>query len=545
MTTRKVCIVGGGSAGWMAAAYLEAALRPNPRGTVEISLIESPNIPRISVGEATVPSIRHILSVIGLDQVEFMKAVDGSFKQSIKYVNWLHKDRHFYHHPFSRYRQLPIDRTGIDWLMSDRSIPFMETVSAQPQICDIGMAPLMLGKWDFGPPLTYAFHMNAQKFADHLRDIATARGVTHILDDVVEPVVGECGNIKAVKTKKGDSYEADIFVDCTGFASLLIEKTLNVGWEDCSQYLLNNRAVVMQVPYDHHYPGQVRPYTTATALSNGWVWDIPLMSYRSIGYVHSSDYISLEAAEEEIRAYEGPHSQSLSSRVINFKVGRREKAWVKNCISVGLSGGFIEPLESTGLYLSDLATVMLAEHFPFHDEDMDTMSFRVNRIMANRFYEIMDFINMHFCLTRRTDTDYWKEVQKPERIVPRLQAKFDYWKRKPPSMSDFEDQFFPGMPTAAIANPGGYAGDHRTAIDVAGLWNHESYECIMYGMDFMGDEYRQMLGNNRAPSRVANQIIQRLQTAPSKLPPHDIWLQRVLGMPNWGPRNDKWCSHGL
>jgi len=545
MTNRKVLIVGGGSAGWMAAAYLQAALAKNPRGTVDISVIESPNIPRISVGEATVPSIRHILSVIGLDQIEFMRAVDGTFKQSIKYVNWLHKDRHFYHHPFSRYRHTPIDRSGINWLHSDRSIPFMETMSAQPLICDLGLSPLMLGKWDFGPPLTYAFHMNAQKFADHLTAVATSRGVNHILDDVVDTELREDGAIAAVKTKGGQRLEADLFIDCTGFASILSEKALNVGWEDSSQWLLCNRAVVMQIPYDHHYPGQVRPYTTATALSNGWTWDIPLTNYRSVGYVHSSDYISLEDAERELRAYEGPHSESLSTRTVHFKVGRREKAWVKNCVAIGLSGGFIEPLESTGLYLSDLATVMTAEHFPYRDEDMEAMAFRVNRIMANRYYEVLDFINMHYCLTRRTDTDFWKEVQKPERIVPRLQAKFDYWKIKPPSMSDFEDQLLPGMPTAPM-NSGSLSGDHRTSVDTAGLWNHESYECILYGMDFMGDEYREMLGNNRPKPQVAPQVLGRLQAAPSKLPPHDVWLQRVIGMQQYPvPRNDKWCSHDL
>jgi tryptophan halogenase len=543
MTSRKVLIVGGGSSGWMAAAYLEAALRNDPRGKVEITLVESPDIPRIGVGEATVPSISHVLSVIGVNPAEFMRAVDGTFKQSIKHVNWLHKDNHSYHHPFSREIHAPIDRSGIEWLMSDRSIPYMETVSAQPQLCHLGIAPEMLGQWDFGAPLSYAFHLNALKFADYLRDVATARGVTHVLDNVIDVELKENGYIAAVKTKGGKRLDADLFIDCTGFVALLIEKALNVGWVDFSQWLLCNRALVMRIPYEHHYPGQVRPYTSATALSSGWIWETALTTGRAIGYVHSSDHISLERAEEELRGYEGPHCRDLETRAVHFKVGMREKAWVKNCVAIGLSGGFIEPLESTGLYLSYLAAIVLQEQLPYRDEDMETMAFRANRIMASRYYEILDFINLHYCLTKRTDTDFWRDVQRPEHVVPRIKAKLDYWKLKPPSGVDFMDQFMPGMSNEGM-QPGNFAGDHRTLVDTGGLWNHQSYECILYGMDFMADEYRERYGNNRPKPQVAQPVIDRLRAAPSKLAPHDIWLQRVVGMENYGSRNDLWCAGG-
>lgn len=534
-------IVGGGSSGWMAAAYLEAALRHDPRGRVEITLIESADIPRIGVGEATVPSIAHVLSVIGINPAEFMRAVDGTFKQSIKHINWLHKDNHSYHHPFSRDAHPAVDRTGIEWLMSDRSIPYMETVSAQPKLCHLGMAPVMLGPWDFGPPLAYAFHLNAQKFAEFLRDVATKRGVTHVVDDVTDVQLKEDGSIAAVKTKAGQLLKADLFIDCTGFASLLMEKALKVGWVDFSQWLLCNRALVMRVPHEHYYPGQVRPYTTATALSSGWAWETVLTTGRAIGYVHSSDHISLEEAEKELRSYEGPHSQGLDTRTVHFKVGMREKAWVKNCVAIGLSGGFIEPLESTGLYLSYLAAIVLEQQFPHRDEDMEAMAFRHNRVMATRYYEVLDFINMHYCLTKRTDSDFWREVQRPERTVPRLQAKLDYWRLKPPSGIDFVDQFMPGMADEGM-DPGHFAGDHRTLVDTGGLWNHQSYECILYGMDFMADEYRERYGSNRPKPRVAQPVIDRLQAAPAKLPPHDVWLRRVIGMEDYGARNDTWCA---
>jgi tryptophan halogenase len=529
MKPRKIVIVGGGSSGWMAAAYLNAALNRNGRAVAEISLVESPDVPRIGVGEATVPSINHILSVIGIDEQEFMQRVDGTFKQAIKYVNWLAIDDSQYYHPFNRFRGSPIDRSGLDWLMSDRSVPFAHTVSAQPALCEANMAPQMAGPWDFGPPLTYAYHMNALKFADFLCEISTARGVKHHVDHVTDVELAENGYIEAVITRNGQRLQADLFIDCTGFAALLIEKKLGVEWVDCSQWLLCDRAVTMHVPYEHHYPGYVRPYTTATALSAGWVWEIPLQSKRSLGYVHSSAFLSDEQAEEELRRFEGDHAAQLDSRIVPFKVGHRAKSWVGNCVAIGLSGNFIEPLESTGLYLSDLATVMLTEHFP-HEAEMAPLAFRFNRVMANRFYEILDFINLHYCLSHRNDNEFWREIQKPERITDRLKAKLEYWRVKPPSPSDFEDQNFPAMPDTALPS-GGLPGDHRSPIDTGSIFGIDSHEAILYGMNFLSGEYDDWYGKDRPRAQIVEAVAQRLKMAPQKLPPHDLWLQRALGMP--------------
>lgn len=528
MHYKKILIVGGGSAGWMAAAYLNAALNRSGRKLADITLVESPDVPRIGVGEATIPNINHLLAVVGVDETEFMRAVDGTFKQSIRYVNWVHGND-YYHHPFSRFVLEPLDISGAEWLMSDRSIPFMETVSAQPIICELGLSPKPLGEQPFVTPLRYAFHMNALKFADYLATHSTARGVNHIFDHVVDVDVGENGYIGAVTTRNGDRLEADLYIDCTGFRSLLMEQALGVEFVDCSEWLLCNRAVTMHVDHEHHYPGYVRPYTTATALSSGWCWEIPLQNTRSLGYVHSSDFISEDDAERELRAFEGPHAENLDSRIVHFKVGRRERVWVGNCIAIGLAGGFIEPLESTGLYLSDLASVMLAEHFPYGD-DYEAMAFRVNRILANRFYEVLDFINMHYCLTQRTDTNFWQEVRKPARINDRLKAKLEFWRQKPPSPADFEDQFFPGQPDAAIRAG---AGDDRAAIDTAGLWGYNSYEAILYGMDFLRDECDAWFGTDRPKTRLFQHVLNTLQAAKQQLPPHDQWLIHALGMPNY------------
>lgn len=537
MQPKRVLVVGGGSAGWMTAAYLNAALNGAGHQVADISLVESPDVPRVGVGEATIPNINHILSVIGIDEVTFMKRVDGTFKQSIRYVNWLHNGGEYYHHPFSRFRPGPVDSTARNWLMSDRSIPFTETVSAQPIICELGLAPKTLAGGELETPLTYAFHMNALKFADYLTELSTGRGVTHYSDHVIDIEMAETGDIQAVVTRGGLRLEADLFIDCTGFAAILIEKKLGVEWIDCSQWLLCDRAITLHVPYDKHYPGFVRPYTTATALSAGWVWDIPLQDRRSLGYVHSSAFLGDAEAEQELRAWEGAHCESLEARSVKFKVGHRAKAWVRNCVAIGLASSFIEPLESTGLYLSDLAAVILTEHFP-RDDDMAPMAFRFNRTMTNRFYEILDFINMHYCLTQRTDTEFWREVRKPARINDRLKAKLAFWRIKPPSAADFEDQWFPGQVDTPLPT-GGLPGDHRSPIDTAGLWNHESYEAILYGMDFLAAECDAWFGKERPKPRMLKKIIEILTAAPRTLPLHDEWLKRVLGMPNYRTSRSK------
>ena len=531
MRTKRVLVVGGGSSGWTAAAYLNAALNIGGQKVADISLVESPDVPRIGVGEATVPYIKQCLNVIGIDELDFMKAVDGTFKQSIRYVNWLENDGKFYHHPFSRYGARLSNDAGRRWLMSNRSIPFVNTTSAQPVLCEMGVAPKMYKKAADGIPLTYAFHMNALKFADYLRDFSTARGVKHYLDHVTDVDMHENGNIAAVQTKSGQRLEADLFVDCTGFAARLIKDKLGVSFEDCSQWLICDRAVTMHVPYEHHYPGYVRPYTTATALSSGWVWEIPLQTTRSLGYVYSSAHISDDDAEKELRAFEGVHSESLPSRIVKFQVGRRQQPWAANCVAIGLSGGFIEPLESTGLYLSQVASDLLAEHFPTTD-DMAPLAFRFNRIMANRFYEILDFINMHYCLTRRADSEFWREIGRPERLNDRLRAKLDYWRIKPPSASDFADQFFPGQIEIAPA-PRDVCGDSRAPIDTGRLWNHHSYEAILYGMDFLRDECREWYGEHRPRPSVHQKVLDAVNTARDKLPPHDVWLKRMVGMKDY------------
>lgn len=533
MAPVKVLIIGGDCAGWMAAVYLQAALDSNGQRRVDIGVIESPDGSQSGMGEATLPDIRRLLDVIGLSEIDFLKRVDGTFKQAIKHVNWVHGRGDYYFHTLDRSRMQPIDTLGMHWLMSDQSIPFAETASTQPIVCELGLAPLPLGRQGQGVlgSLSYAYHLNARKFADVLREIAVSMGVTHHLDDVADVTMADNGDVAAIQTCNGKRLDADLFVDCTGQDALLIGERLGVEWVDFSNWLLCDRAITIDVPYDHYYPGIVRPYTTTTALSSGWAWDIPLQTHRSLGYVNSGAFIDEAGAANELRVFEGPHAESLETRTHHFNAGYRAKPWVRNCVSIGHAAGYIEPLESTDLYLVSLASEMLAEYFPYRD-DTAPFAYRYNRILANRYYEILDFINIHYCLTRRADTEFWRKVRKPEHINDRVQAKLDFWRVKVPSMSDFVDQKFPAQPETALPD-GDLPGDHRAPVDTATLFGIDNYEAVLYGMDFLAEECDRWFGQERPKTRIPKQIVENLRRVPDILPPHAVWLQKVVGMPEY------------
>ena len=509
MQCKKVVIVGGGSAGWITASYMNAILNSNNQQAVKFVLIESPTLPRISVGEATVPTINRLLQTLRINEKDFMKATDATFKQGIKFIDWFKDKGHSYYHTFDRRES---ETTGYlaskVWLDSDRSIPFAETVSIQPQLCEMNYSPKLPDNGHYESPLTYAYHMDSEKFANYLCTYAKLHGVKHVQDDVVDIETTADNQISAILTKTGLKIKADLYIDCTGFSSLLIGKKLNVGFKDYSQWLICDRAVTMQIPYQDYYPQEVRPYTTSTALSAGWVWDIGLVNRRGIGYVYSSAFISDSDAEQELRQYEGAHSATIPCRTVKFRVGRREKFWQTNCVAIGLSAAFVEPLESTGLNMIEFAATTLAEHFPMNGE-MKPLAERYNKIMSNRFDDALYFINLHYCLSRRTDSAFWREVQKPKRIVSNVQKQLDLWKLKRPSEADFDNHFI--------------------------LFNHTNYEYILYGMNFtqsnpINDDCDAETFEEKPKSKIPKMITDNIQAAQASLVPHELWLQQEIGM---------------
>jgi tryptophan halogenase len=531
MNKKNVLIVGGGAAGWMTAAYLNAVLNRGRRDVASVSLLESAMSESPVTGEATIPEFSHFLAVLGIDKLQFMRRVGGTLRQSSKFVNWLNNSGEHFYHTFSAQRPGSVDMSAQRWLKSNRSVPFAETFSAQPQLSEMNLAPLMMGRWDFGAPLPYAFHVDVSRLTDLLREVAIAAGVKHHGGQISSTELSVSGDIVAVHRDNGERIEADLFIDCSGSEALLIGRELGTDWVDCSEWLICDSELSMDVPYETFYPGYVRPYTKVTAASAGWIRDIPLLDARSLSFTYCSDFLDDEGAERELRVAEGPHAESLGSEMRRFQTGRRKNAWVRNCISIGDASSCIESLEPTSIYMIEHAAAMLAEHFPRGDE-LTQLAFRYNRIMCNRFYELLDFANLHYCLTRRRDSAFWCEVQRPERVNDRLQAKLAFWRVKRPTTADFEDQFFPGQSFEPLAS-GAIHGDYRGPIDTAGLWDEQNYECVLYGMDFLDHECDEWFGAERPDSQVAKGVQERLKIAPLKLPTHAQWLQRFCGMPDY------------
>ncbi len=493
----RVVVVGGGSAGWITASYINSVVNAH-KEAVKITLVESPSIGRIGVGEATVPSIRETLSRIGIKEKEFLKAADGTFKSAIGFKNWLQNEGEVYFHPFDQ--RTPTGRSDTesrDWLDSARDIPWADTVSVLQHLNRADRAPKALGWPDYGSVFPYAYHMDAEKLAGTLAEFSKSRGVNHV-QALVTKVDTANGRISSLTLDNGDILNADFFIDCTGFAALLIGEALGGEYVDYSDWLLCDSAVAMRVPNEVHQPGPTKPYTMSNALSAGWSWDIPLQGRRGTGYVYSSSFIGDDEAEAELRSYEGAHAGDLPVKRLRFRVGRRSEAWIGNCISIGLSSGFIEPLESSALYTVEAAVAALLEHLDFEVLDdlarMNVMRDAYNAHIARLYEEILEFVNLHYCLSRRDDTAFWREVQKPERILPSLVKKLAIWQHKVPTQYDFD-----------------------TPLQ---LFSLASYEYILFGMNYPPT-------SGTVPAAIPAQIKDAVRKSKDKFPSHDVWLNTL------------------
>jgi tryptophan halogenase len=445
----KVVIVGGGSAGWMTAAYLSKALDKN----VQISLVESSNITTIGVGEATFSTIKLFFDFLGLEEREWMPKCNASYKMAIKFVNWNAQGRHFYH-PFQRYETVE----GLDiaewWLKMKRSEePFDYSCFLIPSLCDNKRSPRYFDGTVFDDKVQnlfsrestpeknvladlkvqypYAYHFDANLLARFLKDYAKQRGVTQIIDDVIDVKLSESGSIDSIITGEHGNISADLFIDCTGFRGLLINKALGEPFISFSESLLCDRAIAMQVPTDIRKDG-INPYTTATALSSGWVWNIPLYGRVGTGYVYCSEFLSEEQAEQEFRQHLGPAAENCKAKHIKIRVGRNRNSWVKNCVAIGLSSGFVEPLESTGIFFIQHGIEELISHFPgktFNEELIKSY----NKIIADCIDGVRDFLTLHYCVSDKADTPFWKAT-KHEVVVPaELTEKLQLWKTRLPN----------------------------------------------------------------------------------------------------------------
>jgi tryptophan halogenase len=436
-----ILIVGGGTAGWLTAAYLARRLGGLRPDGVRITLIESSEIGIIGVGEGTFPTIQNTLRTIGIDEAQFMRGAGATFKQGIRFVDWktAPKDgvHSHYYHPFASPRLLNwrLDLAPYWLLGAAGDIPFSDAVTLQDKVCEAGRAPKRLDDPQYGGPMAYAYHFDAGKLANLLRDVGKLTGVKHLLGNVTAVNKAKDGAIASIATAEHGELTADLYIDCTGFAGALIGKAMGGEWIDKSDTLFVDRALAMQVPYDRP-DAPVSTTTISTAHEAGWTWDIGLPERRGAGYVFSSRHTSEDRAEEILRGYVGRAGDGLTPRLLKLKVGHRARHWIKNCVAVGLSGGFLEPLESTGIVLIEAAAYMLARNLPRHG-GFEAAARQFNQAMTDRYLRAIDFIKLHYCISQRADNAFWTDNRDPASIPETLRDHLEMWKHRPPNMFDF------------------------------------------------------------------------------------------------------------
>ena len=403
---KKIVVVGGGTAGWMAASSLSSFLRSE--ANTEIVLVESSQIGTVGVGEATLPTIRGFNLSLGIDEVDFIKKTRATFKLGIEFKDWYKVGQSFFH-PFASYG-VPINSVGFHHFHKK----FAECGYDYP-ISDFCFPSAMVKQNKFAQPhanpstplasYSYAFHFDAVLYAKYLSDYAIGRGVKKYDDIVTSVKQDEKGFIESIILESGEEISGDLFIDCSGFQGLLIEKALKTGYENWTEWLPCDRAVAVQSEVDI----EPTPFTRATAHEAGWRWRIPLQHRMGNGYVYCSQFIDDERAEETL--LNNVEGKVLNTpRILKFVTGMRKKFWNKNCIALGLASGFMEPLESTSIALIQAGISKLQTFFPhngFNEADIQ----EANRLNEAEFNRIRDFLILHYKANQRGDNDFWKQCQ--------------------------------------------------------------------------------------------------------------------------------------
>lgn len=501
---QNIVVVGGGTAGWLTAGVIAARHQGRRPHGFTVTLVESPNVPIIGVGEGTWPTLRSTLRGIGVSETEFFRHCDAAFKQGARFNRWTTgaSDDGYYHplmlpQGFARLNLVP------HWL-AEREGSFCDAVTPQGRLCDMGLAPKTIATPEYEALANYAYHLDAGKFASFLQQHCCGKlGVRHVLADVTKVRQAESGDVVALETAQGTVIEGDLFVDCTGFRALLIEGAMGVPFRDCNDTLFCDTALAVQVPYQDP-ADPVACHTIATAQSAGWIWDVGLPTRRGVGHVFSSSHISAEEAERELRAYIGPAAGNLTVRRIPIRSGHRETFWKNNVVAVGLAAGFLEPLEASAIVLIELSAKMIAEQLPPCREVMGVVARRYNETTAYRWGRIIDFLKLHYALTQRTDSTFWRDNRRPETIPDRLQGLMELWKYQAPWLHDEFDRAEEVFPSA-------------------------SYQYVLYGMGYRTETPR---GANDADAELARRAWRENRTQTARLteglPRHRELLEKIV-----------------
>ena len=403
---RRVLVVGGGSSGWMAATMLATALAKD----VAITLVESDAIGIVGVGEATIPPMQQFQRFLKLDEAAFLKATQGTFKLGIEFQNWGRQGDAYLHQFGAAGREIDALVKLHHWwclgrLAGQADYPEWQQLHTAWHIATQGrFAPSARGRQDLANRYTHAYHFDAHLYAGFLRRVAEARGVTRVEGRItgVEQH-GENGFVSGVVLEGGQRLEADLFIDCSGFAGLLLADTLKEPWTDWSHWIPSDRALAVPTA---NPPGNIRPYTQGIAHKVGWQWRIPLQHRTGNGHVFASAFSS--EAEAEARLLGNLEGKALAEpRLIRFATGRRERAWVKNVVAIGLASGFLEPLESTSIHFVQSALERLVALFPNRHMD-PALQHQFNTRTRAEWEQVRDFITAHYHLTERDDSEFWR-----------------------------------------------------------------------------------------------------------------------------------------
>lgn len=464
-----ITIVGGGTTGWIVASYLNQRLHWSPatgRGT-KITLIESPDIGTIGVGEATVPTLKGTLKLLNISEAEFMERTDASFKLGIWFHDWNRSQNGQplgYLHPFTGgltigglHPGFGFKKFGLPGRANTTDQDYVRAISHAREAVDAMRGPRALNGPPFRGALQYAYHIDAGKLADFLRQVCIARGVNHIRDNVVEVKLDERGYVAALQLKDRGEWPVELVIDCSGFRGLIINQALKEPFESYADYLLNDRAIPIQVAHDD--PHKIESATRSTALEAGWSWRIPLHSRVGTGYVYSSKFKSDDQALDEFKRYLNGRANDSEPRVIKMRVGRSRRSWVNNCVAIGLSSGFLEPLESTAIMSVELQARWLLYYLPTSDFE-EPLRDQFNNACERLYDEIRDFLCIHFSQSTRDDTPYWRAVRHEAKKSDQLQYHLRLWKTTLPGPMD------PRKNT---------------------VFNHWSVSCLLMGKDFYRD----------------------------------------------------------
>ena len=450
--TRKVLIVGGGAAGWITAGMLAAERRRRNDALPQVALVESPDLPIIGVGEGTWPSMRMTLQRIGLAEDQLVRDCEASFKQGTRFFGWSGRQgADAYCHPFSWPAEYASLNPARHWLAQGNGSPFAEAVTPQASVIEKGLAPKQASAPEYAFTVNYGYHLDAVKFAALLRRHGVHKlGVEHVSGTVERIESHPDGDLAALVLDNGQRVEGDLFVDCTGQRALLIGQHYGRGLVSAADWLFNDRAIAVQVPYADPEQDPIASATCATAQAAGWIWDIGLQTRRGLGYVHSQAHAGEEAALRALKTYIARTSpkadlEALTYKTIPFQPGHRTEFWVRNCVAVGLSAGFVEPLEASALALIEQSAAIIGQQFPRDRHIMEVVAKRFNAKMAHHWQRIIEFLKLHYAASRRDDSPYWRDHRAPASCPEALCEKLSLWQQQPPWHDDAPllDELFP------------------------------------------------------------------------------------------------------